>query len=378
MQPSLATLRQTPQPIPSRFLAAHPGCWIQYYDDTEVKDPSKALSAPSFDTLVARRKQQTRCAVCFSLQAFGKARTKEHLLSFRNLGVDVDLVSAPERRSPSVEDIDKRKEEYLARCLLPFPLKPHWLIETGHGFHIIFRIMPQRSVEGISEAVTLNHRLVSLLHGDENAALLTQVLRVPRTYQFKDPQHPFLCRLLIDHASTIAPYPLHTVRSVLDAWEVFHRTNEPIKAPQLPPWIDTQKQSQGWREGLNGVSAGSRNATAASVIGAILGRVPEELWETAGWGGLKEWNSRNAVALPERELRSVFLSIARREKAKRQPGERVTPRDEHSGLLVLIEVRIEDGAGQPRKVELTSSSSSPAPDMTSPGNLRPSSPLAPC
>ena len=29
----------------------------------------------------------------------------------------------------------------------------------------------------------------------------------------------------------------------------------------------------------------------------------------AGWGGLKEWNLRNAVPLPERELRTVFESM---------------------------------------------------------------------
>src|SRR3989442_13468384 len=94
----LTTLRQTPQLTPTKFLAAHPSCWIQYYDDTDAKDPAKALSARSFSLAVARRKQQQRCAVCFSLQAFEDARTKEGLLCFRNLGADVDLVSAPERR----------------------------------------------------------------------------------------------------------------------------------------------------------------------------------------------------------------------------------------------------------------------------------------
>lgn len=39
--------------------------------------------------------------------------------------------------------------------------------------------------------------------------------------------------------------------------------------------------------------------------------------ESAGWGGVKQWNSRNDVPLPERELRSVFESSARREYHKR-------------------------------------------------------------
>jgi hypothetical protein len=73
-----------------------------------------------------------------------------------------------------------------------------------------------------------------------------------------------------------------------------------------------------WVAGRAGVPEGQRNTTAASVIGIILCRLPVALWETAGWGGLKEWNGRNNVPLPERELRAVYDSIARREHAKRQ------------------------------------------------------------
>src|SRR6266446_8725799 len=117
MVSSLTTLRQTPPLTPTKFLAAHPGCWIQYYDDTDAKEPAKAFSARSFNLAVARRKQQQRCAVCFSLQAFEKARTKEGLLCFRNLGVDVDLVTALERRALSTAEIDRWKDEYLVRRL---------------------------------------------------------------------------------------------------------------------------------------------------------------------------------------------------------------------------------------------------------------------
>ncbi len=337
MHPSLATLRQTIQPTPAKFLLAHPGCWIQYYDDTPAKDPTKALSAQSFDVVVARRKQQDRCAVCFSLQAFGDARTKQELLSFRNLGVDVDLASAEHRTLPR-EAIEARKEEYLAR-LFSFPLKPHWLIETGHGCHLIFRVLPQRHHARIREAAALNTRLVSALQGDENAALLTQVLRVPGTFQWKDPEHPFLCRLLIDNAGTIPPYELQAVRSVLDAWEVFHAAEKKAKPEQAVPGSGTGQQPSRWREGLNGVPEGQRNAVATSIVGAILGRLPEELWETAGWGGLKEWNGRNSSPLPEQELRAVFQSISRRERGKRQSGQPVADTVE-APVQLRIDVRI--------------------------------------
>ena len=256
----LSTLRQTLQTTPQKFLAAHPGCWVQYCDDTQTKDSKKALSSHSFNATVARRKQLQGCGVFFSLQAFGKARTKEEVLSFRNLGVDVDLISPAERARCDVQEIDRRKEEYLAHYLLPFPLKPHWLIETRHGFHAIFRVMPQRVAAGIREGIALNQQLVGALRGDEKAALLTQVLRVPNTYQFKQPKQPFLCRLLVDNSSTIAPYDFAALRSVLDAWEVFHGTGP----AQSPRDAGDQKQPHKLRDGLAGVPEGQRNATAAS------------------------------------------------------------------------------------------------------------------
>ncbi len=347
----LATRRQSPPITPAKFLAAQPGCWIQYYDDTAAKDPAKALSARTFDLDTARRKQCERCAVGFSLQAFGTSRTKEGFLCFRNLGVDIDLLTAAERRSLSAAEIDRRKDDYLVKRFLPFPLKAHWLIETRHGFHAIFRVQPQRSEAGVREAGALNHRLVSLLGGDANAVLLTQVLRVPCTLQFKGPS-PFLCRLLSDNAASIPPYDLTTVRSVLDAWEVFHGTGRRDEPAPAPPNAAEGGQPPRRQLELDGVPEGRRNATAASIVGAILGRLPEHLWETAGWGGLKEWNQKNAVRLPERELRSVFASIARRERTGRQREGRGGVKEGSADVLVRVDVRIEGGgAALPFKIE---------------------------
>ena len=176
---------------------------------------------------------------------------------------------------------------------------------------------PVRDPVRVREAETLNRRLVTILRGDPNAALLTQCLRVPGTYQFKDPARPFLCRMLNDYASSIPPYDLDRVRDVLDASEVFHDGSGAKEEGAVSP-TRSETGKPGWRDVLKGVSVGQRNAASASIIGGILCRVPEELWETAGWGGLKEWNRGNKVPLPERELRRVFESIARREHTKQR------------------------------------------------------------
>ena len=269
--------------------------------------------------------------------------------------MDVDLVPAADRGKLTTAEIDHRKEEYLAKHLLPFPLKPHWLTETRHGFHVLFRVMPVHDDDAVREAEAISRRLVRALHGDENAALLTQVLRVPGTFQFKDPDHPFLCRLLMDNASAIEPYDLSAVRSVLDSLGVF-QIDERRPAESVPPAGNATDWSRRWRERLAGVTEGRRNATAASVVGGILGRLPEEFWETAGWGGLKEWNTRNAVPLRERELRSVYESIARRERAKRRSaGDHRMGSDAWTGGRVRITIRTEGKQPQTHQIEIEKS-----------------------
>lgn len=300
---------------PARFVALQPGSHIQYYDDTLRKDPKKSLSARSFIIETARRKQCQRCAVTFSLQAFGERRIKEELWCFHTMGVDVDLVAPLERHTVTLAQIDERKEQYLQQCLASFPLQPHWLTETRHGFHLLFRVTPQREAKLIEHALSLNRRLVQRLRGDLNAVLLTQVLRVPGTLQFKTDQ-PFLVRLLVDNGGSIPPYSLEAIEQALCDDEqppVPESPHPPIMPP--PNHIDRLTR---WKEGLNGAAEGLRNITATSIVGKILAGLPQELWTFAGLGALKEWNLLNPIPLHENELTTIYRSIARREQAKRQ------------------------------------------------------------
>lgn len=299
----LAALRGTaPTITPEQFLRYHPGCFLQYFDDTPSKDPAKALSADRFDPAVAARKQADGCAVCYSLQAFQGSRTKEGLLVHRHLGVDVDQGKGG--------DLDRAKRHYLTAVLSRFPLGPHWLTETAHGFHLVFRVLPSRTADAVAHAEALNRRLVVALGGDPNAASLTQVFRVPGTVQFKDPAHPYRCRLLLDLSGAVPPYPPARVEAALAEWAGTTRVQVTV-----PP----ARVHSVWRAGLAGVPEGRRNAVAASLAGRLASILPPELWATAAWGGLKEWNARNPDPLAERELRGVYASVTRREWAARRP-----------------------------------------------------------
>lgn len=65
-----------------------------------------------------------------------------------------------------------------------------------------------------------------------------------------------------------------------------------------------------WKKYLSGVGVGNRNGSAASVVGALLNRFPPEEWAIA-WELITGWNMKNKPPLDERELITVFKSIAK-------------------------------------------------------------------
>jgi archaellum biogenesis ATPase FlaH len=68
------------------------------------------------------------------------------------------------------------------------------------------------------------------------------------------------------------------------------------------------------QSGTGEVVEGTRNDTATKYIGRLLHHLPSDLWDTAGWAGLQDWNtSRANPPLPESELRDIFTSIRGRE-----------------------------------------------------------------
>lgn len=87
----------------------------------------------------------------------------------------------------------------------------------------------------------------------------------------------------------------------------------------VPDWVrDMVGSKKSYSEVIFGSREGGRNRSAAQVIGHVLSYIHEDLWEDFGWRGLQAWNKRNVPPLPEDELYKVFISIARREKLRRE------------------------------------------------------------
>jgi hypothetical protein len=68
---------------------------------------------------------------------------------------------------------------------------------------------------------------------------------------------------------------------------------------------------------VNGVGEGGRNQAAAQILGHVLSHMHEALWLDFAWKGIQEWNERNMPPMSNDELYRVFISIASREKRKR-------------------------------------------------------------
>jgi hypothetical protein len=68
---------------------------------------------------------------------------------------------------------------------------------------------------------------------------------------------------------------------------------------------------------VRGVQEGVRNDSATCIAGKLLGVLPADDWDGIGWPLMCGWNLLNRPPLPERELRTVFESIATREATKR-------------------------------------------------------------
>lgn len=92
----------------------------------------------------------------------------------------------------------------------------------------------------------------------------------------------------------------------------------------LPRWIlekcaNGSEAKKDWKEfPTTQVTEGARNDTAASYAGKLLYDLSPELWESAGWTSLKNWNNTRVYpSLPENELRAVFESICQKESGSR-------------------------------------------------------------
>ena len=85
----------------------------------------------------------------------------------------------------------------------------------------------------------------------------------------------------------------------------------------LPEWVlEKIKIRKPISDIVNGVKQGSRNVDAASLIGSLVIKYPQEQWQGIVWPLVRAWNAQNTPPLSEDELSSIYDSIIQRELDK--------------------------------------------------------------
>lgn len=115
----------------------------------------------------------------------------------------------------------------------------------------------------------------------------------------------------------------------------------------IPDWLMRELQQRVGdgkfdKEILKGVPESKRNTSATQVVGKFLKHLPVDEWGSIAWPSLVGWNLQNKPPMDEKELRTTFESIAKKElQSREKEGKTETPRTTSE---VLVDLLIEKGA----------------------------------
>ncbi len=237
----------------------------------------------------------------------GRERARDEDVKQKNhFFIDLDL----RVKNPLISDTDIKEVGYsLEEILAKHQHLCDWryICFSGNGLHVHYfgNPVPLKSLEhwreGMKNLISTFEKHTGM-EADKGCINAARLCRLPGSWNNKNGRHTQV-EILLHH-----PHKKFNVGLIEQSGA---KTAQYAKSAEAD---DTEKK---WEKGLEGVAQGERNETAASITGRLLHGLDKELWETSGWGGLKEWNARNTPPLPESELRDIFKSIAKREEKNR-------------------------------------------------------------
>ncbi len=239
----------------------------------------------------------------------------EDVRSINHFFIDLDIRAVWKKNGDEIADAQiKETGDWLAEHLAQHPTFSDWryIVFTGNGLHLYYFGDPvaltstEHWREGM-QAVLREFQEYTQLEPDMGCCNAARLKRLPSSINHKGGARK---RVEIMH---------HHPDAVTDIARVLQ-----FGAGSTPHVRSaaTTLTAKAWEAGMEGVGIGQRNTTAASVAGKLLQGVPESMWEVAAWGGMKEWNARNTPPMPEKELRSVFDSIAKKHRSTEKQGQR--------------------------------------------------------
>lgn len=131
----------------------------------------------------------------------GRGR-KENVHLLVAFHAEVDYGKMGHKKPP----IHETREDAL-NAIHDYPLSPSIIVHSGGGFHCYWVLKDPVKVEevGLDVLESINKKLSISLGGDAGTQNLDRVLRVPGTYNFKDPDNPREVRIISDSGPKYDP-----------------------------------------------------------------------------------------------------------------------------------------------------------------------------
>ena len=209
--------------------------------------------------------------------------TKADITQIPCLHVDCDFKDTP--------------REILAEKFKQLPFKPSIAVKSGGGVHLYFIFKEPVGQDEIPRVEDANRRLAAALGGDLNACDASRILRIPGTLNHK-----------YNPPANVEVSQTNDFIYELDSFlEILPEVDEPEKNPS------SANSEKDWlSDAMNGVTEGSRNATATKIAGYWINKLSRS--DTLAI--LKSWNQNNDPPLPDKDLETVVRSVSRYEPNK--------------------------------------------------------------
>lgn len=152
------------------------------------------------------------------------------------------------------KDFKGGKEEALKR-LNDFPLRPTAIVDSGHGYHAYWILKEDEVINNPEDIVRIESylkRLAVILGADIQATEIARVLRLPGTYNIKDPSSPALVDII--NLDESLQYNLSDFEAFLPALSTTSKGFNP------PGWIS---------QGIVDLHDGNRHCTFVKIIGRL-------------------------------------------------------------------------------------------------------------
>src|SRR3990167_437222 len=121
-----------------------------------------------------------------------------------------------------------------------------------------------------------------------------------------------------------------------------------------PKWLEllsrgipeVPAETKVWEGALEGSNHGTRNVDMTSFVGLLMKKNPVKVWDTVIPPAMHNLNSKNSPPLPERDLKTIYYSIKKKELARRandgEVDDEEIPAKKHNGPKTIKDLYNQD------------------------------------